>query len=176
MPLQPVRIQVVYLKRGDAVQGPIPVCADMQSGIYFRSQSRGQQLLVGSVREEDERETVSDPDAFSTQADDDFKREKLHLLQHRLSGLRLDGSIRDYCGLYTVNLADVHPLLGALGPEGHFVANGFSGHGFKAAPAVGAIMARKISGITLPGEDPSDDDWLSPLRAPLDLTARSVLA
>jgi glycine/D-amino acid oxidase-like deaminating enzyme len=109
-------------------------------------------------------------------ADDAFRQEKLYLLQHRLPGLVIDRSLRDYCGLYTVNERDVHPLLGPLGPEGYFVANGFSGHGFKTAPAVGAILARLITGVTLAGEDPCDDTWLAPDRAPVEIATRSVLA
>lgn len=176
MPLKPVRIQVLYLNRNSALRGVIPVCADMHSGIYFRTQNRGQQLVVGSVLEEDEREFVENPDDYLRVADDVFRQEKLHLLQHRLPGLVIDQSLRDYCGLYTLNESDVHPLLGELGPRGFYVANGFSGHGFKTAPAVGAIMARIISGVTLPGEDATDDGWLSPLRKPIEIATRSVLA
>ena len=176
MPLTPVRIQVVYVDRSATVEGPIPVCADLQSGIYFRAQNRGQQLIVSSVREEDERETVADPDDFLTVADDQFRLEKLHLLQHRLRGLTLSGTIRDYCGLYTVNQTDVHPVVGAYGPTGFFIANGFSGHGFKTAPAIGGMLARLITGDTLPGEDSRDDGWLAPQRTPIEIATRSVLA
>ncbi len=176
MPLTPVRIQVVYLNRSLSLPGAIPITADMQNGIYFRTQNRGQQLLVSSVREEDEREVVSDPDNYLRVADDLFRMEKLHLLEHRLPGLALDASIRDYCGLYTVNQADVHPLIGALGPKGFYVANGFSGHGFKTAPAIGAMVARLVTGDALPEEDSQDDLWLSPGRSPIGIETRSVLA
>lgn len=179
MPLRPVRIQVVYLDRNPELAGDIPVCADIASGIYFRTQNRGQQLIVGSVLEEDEREWVDDPEHFLTVADDEFCREKLHLLQHRLPELRLQGaSIRSYCGLYTLNDDDVHPVLGSYGPEGFMVANGFSGHGFKTAPAVGAVIARAISGEALPEDDSLAfaAQWLSPKREPIRLDSRSVLA
>jgi len=176
MPMTPVRIQVVYLDRTPGISGNIPVCADIQSGIYFRTQNRGQQLLVSSVREEDEQEQVDNPDHYLTVADDLFRLEKLHLLQHRVPGLVLDRSVRDYCGLYTVNQSDVHPVVGAYGPDGFFVANGFSGHGFKTAPAIGAMLARHITGNVLAGEDVQDDHWLSPNRDPIAIDTRSVLA
>ncbi|MFK7830653.1 MAG: NAD(P)/FAD-dependent oxidoreductase [Congregibacter sp.] len=178
MPLRPVRIQIVYLDRTPELPGRIPVCADVATGIYFRTQNRGQQLLVGSVREEDDREQVDTPDDFLRVADDEFSREKLHLLQHRLPGLQLNRSIRSYCGLYTVNLADVHPVLGPYGPEGFVVANGFSGHGFKTAPAVGAMVAAQISGDWLAGEEalPAIAQQLAPGRSPIALDSRSVLA
>ena len=176
MPMDPVRIQIVYLNRTPSLPGVIPVCVDMENGIYFRSQNRGQQLLVGSVREEDEREIVHTPDDLLRVADDDFKMEKLFLLEHRLPGLQLDRSIRDYCGLYTINQSDFHPVVGPYGPEGFYVANGFSGHGFKAAPAIGAMMARILTGDVLEGEDASLDGWLSPDREPIAIDTRSVLA
>ena len=176
MPLNPVRIQVVYVNRGAQLPGKIPICADMDAGIYFRTQNRGQQLLVSSVREEDEREVVEDPTNYMRVADDLFKLEKLHLLQHRLPGLVLDASIRDYCGLYTVNQSDVHPVVGGYGPLGFYVANGFSGHGFKTAPAIGAMLARLITGNALEGEDSSLDGWLHPCRDPIQIESRSVLA
>ncbi|GAB5413414.1 MAG: FAD-binding oxidoreductase [Congregibacter sp.] len=176
MPLTPVRIQIVYLDRSATVPGAIPITADMQNGIYFRTQNRGQQLLVGSVLEDDEREVVQNPDEYLRVADDTFRMEKLHLLQHRVRGLGLDASIRDYCGLYTVNQADVHPLVGPMGPEGFFVANGFSGHGFKTAPAIGAMLARLITGSALAGENIQDDAWLAPDREPISIDTRSVLA
>jgi sarcosine oxidase subunit beta len=176
MPLTPVRIQVVYLNRTPALQGDIPVVADMHCGIYFRTQNRGQQLLVSSVREEDESEVVADPDNYLRVADDIFRMEKLHLLQHRLPALGFDASIRDYCGLYTVNQADVHPVIGPLGPEGFYVANGFSGHGFKTAPAIGAMVARLVTGEVLADESTHDDTWLAPGREPIRIDSRSVLA
>lgn len=175
-PLSPMRIQMLHLDRTPALKGAIPICVDKDNGIYFRTQNRGQQLLVGSVREEDERETVADPDHYLGVADEQFRLEKLHLLQHRLPALSIDRSLRDYCGLYTCNLADVHPVIGAYGPKGFFVANGFSGHGFKLAPAVGAMMARLITGHRLPDEDDQDDRWLAPGRAPIATDSLSVLA
>ena len=78
------RDTLVYLDRTPAIPGTIPVCVDMQRGIYFRTQNRGQQLLVSSVREEDEQEQVDNPDHYLTVADDLFRLEKLHLLQHQL--------------------------------------------------------------------------------------------
>ena len=39
---------------------------------------------------------------------------------------------------------DQHPLLGAAGPEGFYLDCGFSGTGFKVAPAVGLCMSELI--------------------------------
>lgn len=56
-----------------------------------------------------------------------------------------DGAARrGHAGIY-VNSADKHALLGPVpGVEGFYCAVGFSGHGFKEAPAVGQAMAEWI--------------------------------
>ena len=117
----------------------------MAGGIYFRTQNNGQQLVVGSVREEDETEVVADPDDFQTETDDDFEVRILHALHHRLPALAYRGQVRGYCGLYTTNREDVHPVLGPTELDGFWVANGFSGHGFKLAPAIGSMLAQALT-------------------------------
>ena len=174
--LAPTRIQVLYLDRPPELEGHIPVTCDVGGGIYFRTQNRGQQLVVGSVLEEDERERVANPDDYQREVDTDFELAKLHLLHHRFPALPYRGKVRGYCGLYTVNRNDVHPVLGETALPGFWVANGFSGHGFKLAPAIGAMMARAISG------ERSDFDCDVPLstygidRAPIELESLTVLA
>ena len=52
-----------------------------------------------------------------------------------------DGHIaRGYAGCFDVT-PDWHPILDRVGPDGYFVAAGFSGHGFKLSPAVGHMVA-----------------------------------
>ena len=145
--LAPVRIQVLYLDRPKTLAGDIPTTADLAAGIYFRTQNRGQQLIVSSILEEDEREVVDDPDDFNRLTDDEFELKKLHCLHHRLPALPYKGKIRGYSGLYTINRNDVHPVLGPTEIDGFLVANGFSGHGFKLAPAVGSMLAQSITGV-----------------------------
>lgn len=175
-PLIPIRIQIVYLDRPATVVGEIPVCSDAVGGIYFRPQNRGQQLLVGSVREEDEQESVADPDNFDRGVDDQFVREKIHLLQHRLHGLDVIRNVRGYSGLYTTNQVDVHPVVGETPIKGLYVANGFSGHGFKMAPAIGSLVASAITGLRLPSDTEVDPAFLAFDRLPISIASRSVLA
>ncbi|WP_116367916.1 NAD(P)/FAD-dependent oxidoreductase [Parahaliea mediterranea] len=175
--LRPTRIQVLYLERPGDLAGPIPVAVDMAAGIYFRCQNRGQQLVVGSVLEADERERIDDPDHFNRSADDDFTHAKLHALHHRLPQLPYRGALRGYCGLYTVNEEDVHPLVGESALKGFYLANGFSGHGFKLAPAIGAMLARQISGEACTTFDTAVDPAFFRIdRAPIAIASKSVLA
>lgn len=174
-PLIPTRIQVVHIDRPAAVEGNIPVTVDAVAGIYFRTQNRGQQLIVSSVREEDEREAVDSPDDFARYVDDDFERSKLFALQHRLPALSVH-NVRGYSGLYTVNRSDVHPIVGPTAIPGLYAANGCSGHGFKLAPALGALLARQIAGPTGTYDTAIPEEFLSVERSAIQLESKSVLA
>jgi sarcosine oxidase, subunit beta len=174
-PLRPTRIQIVHIDRPDSVIGPLPSCADPLGGIYFRPQNRGQQIVIGSVLEEDEREFV-DPDEFDRGVDHDFAAIKLHALQHRLRGLDQLRGVSGYSGLYTINDVDVHPIVGATPIGGYFVANGCSGHGFKLAPAIGSLLAQAIIGQRIAGDTEVDASALGYDRAPIEIATRSVLA
>lgn len=174
--LKPVRIHMLHRNRPPELEGPIPVTVDLPGGIYFRTQNRGQQLIVGSVLEEDEREAVSDPDHYQRETDTDFELAKLHALHHRLPALAYAGRITGYCGLYTVNHEDVHPIVGPTRVEGFWVANGFSGHGFKLAPAIGSMIAQTITGEHSDFDTQVPLSFLSVDRDPLLLESKSVLA
>jgi len=174
--LAPVRIQVLYRDRPEELPGHIPVTVDMQGGIYFRTQNRGQQLVISSVLEEDEKEVVEDPDNFRAEADEDFELLKLHALHHRLPALPYRGKIMSYCGLYTVNREDVHPIVGPTELDGFWVANGFSGHGFKLAPAIGSMVAQAITGKSGDFDTTVPLSFLAVDRAPIELESMSVLA
>lgn len=174
--LSPARIQVLYLDCPQELQGQLPLAVDMAGGVYFRPQNRGQQILVGSVRAEDEEESVDNPDEFARQPDDDFSHRVLHALHHRIPGLPYRGQVRGYCGLYTVNREDVHPVVGETALEGYFVANGMSGHGFKLAPAIGAMLASSMGGDGCVFGTDIDPALFAVDRSPIAMESRSVLA
>jgi glycine/D-amino acid oxidase-like deaminating enzyme len=49
-----------------------------------------------------------------------------------------------YAGCFDVT-PDWHPVIDATGPDGFFVAAGFSGHGFKLSPAIGEMVAALVA-------------------------------
>jgi glycine/D-amino acid oxidase-like deaminating enzyme len=149
---------------------------DVAGGIYFRTQNRGQQFVVGSVLEQDEREEIADPDTFANFADDDFIRGKLHALQHRIPALQRLRGVRSYSGLYTMNRSDVHPIVGRTPLEGFLVANGFSGHGFKLAPAIGSLIAQALTGERSEFDTDVSARFLAFDREPIAVATKSVLA
>ena len=166
----------MHIDRPQEVTGDIPVCVDPGGGIYFRTQNRGQQIIAGSVLEADEREQVHNPDTFADYADDIFMQTKLHALHHKIPALSYEGNIRGYSGLYTINQSDVHPVVGPTPLEGFYAANGFSGHGFKLAPAIGSLLAQAITGEFRDFDTGVDQRFLAWDREPIEVRSKSVLA
>jgi sarcosine oxidase subunit beta len=172
--LTPTRIQTVY-RPWPSELGDLPVGADAV-GIYFRPESAGQQILVGSTTAEDETEVVSDPDNFKRVPDAEFTQMKLAAFHHRIPSLEARGNTSGVAGLYTINREDSHPILGPSGVDGFWLANGFSGHGFKLAPAIGSIIAQEISGMTTDFDTDVPMEFFSVDRDPIQLEVNSVLA
>lgn len=173
--LTPTRIQIIY-RTLPATMANLPMVGDFSTGIYFRPEAEGQQVLVGSVLAEDEEEIVADPDNYKTAADADFTEMKLAALHHRIPELEARGLPTGIAGLYTINREDVHPILGPVGPDGFWVANGFSGHGFKLAPVIGSMMAQAYTGEKREHDTVISMDFFSVNREPLLTEAKNVLA
>lgn len=173
--LTPTRIQTVYRQWREEL-GRLPIGIDSSTGIYFRPESGGQQVMVGSVIAEDEEEIVPNPDNFKKVPDVDFTQMKMASFHHRIPALEAKGELSGVAGLYMINREDVHPILGPVGRDGFWVANGFSGHGFKLAPAVGSMVARAYSGITLDHDTDVPMPFFAADRDPIDVEAKSVLA
>ena len=176
--IQPIRAQVIYREWDqEAVPGPLPVVGDGSSGIYFRPEASGQNLLVGSIREEDEQEVVEDPDVFNNNIDAAFRDIKIHGLHHRIPSMPYRGQMTGLAGMYTMNVQDVHSVVGPTELEGFIVANGFSGHGFKESPAIGSMIARHLTGV-----EPDEWDTAVPMeflsigRSPIQVEEKAVLA
>jgi len=55
------------------------------------------------------------------------------------------GAIMGYSSMYTVNQDDLHPVVGETSIKGLWACNGFSGHGFKLAPAIGSMVAQQVT-------------------------------
>lgn len=162
---------------------PIPVISDPQCGTYMRPQAHSKQVLVSCAREEDERDHIDNPDKCTPDlgCDADYRNMYLNSLFHRLSPV-LDPSmagaskVNGMTGMYTVCEDDVHPIIGQTKLKGFYLCNGFSGHGFKCAPQVGAVLAKDITGIELQDDTKVDIDFYSPYRTPHKLKVKNVLA
>lgn len=130
-----------YTEEGGAA---VPVVGDLDSGVYFRPEGVGQDLVVGSVEPEcDTLEWVDDPDEHDESCTPEgFERQVLRLMK-RFPDVQLGGR-RGIAGLYDVSVLDWNPVLDKTDVPGYYVAIGTSGSSFKTAPVIGAVMAELI--------------------------------
>jgi sarcosine oxidase subunit beta len=113
---------------------------DTTEGFYARPAAE-HATLVGS---RDSLEWTSDPDAPTPEPEGAFVAEALRRLALRLPALAGAPYRSGRSGILDMT-PDGRPLLGPAGPDGLYLAAGWSGTGFKKAPAVGAEVARWIS-------------------------------
>ncbi|NNK85653.1 MAG: FAD-binding oxidoreductase [Desulfobacterales bacterium] len=142
-----VQIPVVPIKRQVFAVDPkikqdlLPRLTVLPSGLYLARETGGL-ILVSKTMEED-------PIGFDFTWDDKRFMEiiwpELAEFIPQLDTLKL---IRGWAGLYAVNTLDANAILGEW-PElkGFYLANGFSGHGFQQAAAVGRHMSELITGV-----------------------------
>jgi len=108
---------------------------DFSTGFYFHRESGG--VLFGMGNKEEEP-------TFDLSVDWSFFDKVLEVAIHRFPPIA-DTAIKNaWAGSYETS-PDAHPILGRVpGLAGFFLANGFSGHGFQHAPAVGQLIAEEI--------------------------------
>jgi sarcosine oxidase subunit beta len=132
LPVQPVRRQIFTTQPLGWLPHDFPMVVDMGSRVYMHRESGG--LLLG-LADRDE------PPSFNTNIDFEFRDQVFLLGLERLPRLEEAEYRTGWAGLYEVT-PDHNAILGpAPGVPGFLLANGFSGHGFMHAPAVGLLIA-----------------------------------
>ena len=151
LPLIPVRHQVALATRPPGLLPEHPIVGDIAQSFSFRPESPTL-TMVGFGEDEVELdnydEGIDPADAASA----------MERLIRRMPGMSQSYYRGGWAGLFTTT-PDWHPILDRVpGVAGLFCAVGFSGHGFKLAPAIGQAMAELIT----EGQAASVD--LTPLR------------
>ncbi len=118
--------------------GSHPTAIDFANEMYFRPE--GSLTLVGL---EDGNPLGESPDGDTDHARPGFVERAIERLCRRIPAME-NGALHSAHGGYDGITPDQHPLLGPIGPEGFYLDCGFSGTGFKIAPAVGLCMAEWI--------------------------------
>lgn len=141
LPLIPVRNQEIALSPHLPYPTTKPTVFDMNTTVYLRPESGGI-VIVGAASGAD---YCDDPDNYNEKADAPVIEDT----SERVCRLLRDGEqarlVRGWSGVITVT-PDFNPILGRIsGVDGFIVAVGFSGHGFKIAPAVGQCIAELIA-------------------------------
>ncbi len=139
LPVQPWRHETAYFGL-PAGHGPdFPIVIDEVNGVYFRPEG-GDLMLVGL---EGRNEVGGSPDRSLDTAAPATIEDMVRRLCTRVPWMT-EGTFRTAHGGQDGITPDQRPILGRAGPDGLFVACGFSGTGFKTAPAIGACLAELI--------------------------------
>jgi sarcosine oxidase, subunit beta len=154
LPITPARAQVALFERPYSMATHLTVI-DPVLGIYARP-TADHCTLVGHRTEE--LEELDDPDRFAPEPDRSFVEKVGDRLGRRIPALAGVPYRLGRAGVLDMT-PDGRPILGPEGPDGLYLAAGWSGTGFKKAPAVGAELARwatdgrprrpRLSGYTL---------------------------
>lgn len=157
VPVRPLRTELVLVDQGEPTPD-VPVLSDL-AGMQYLCREPDGGLLVGNS--DHSIPEYVDPDRYRDRADDLTIERVVSRLARRLPGMpdpRVTGS---YAGVYDVT-PDFNPIIGPAPVGGLFLAVGFSGHGFKIAPAVGRLAAALLTGDRVPirGVNPLDFRYL----------------
>jgi sarcosine oxidase subunit beta len=139
VPIRVVREQIVMISPGvpKAAVARLPVFSDLVSLQYIRPEPGGEVLFGNSDLSHVQE---ADPDAYPNRAGEDFVDITIDRVGTRFPGFADAAITGSYAGCYDVT-PDWNPVISRTGIDGLVVAAGFSGHGFKIAPAVGQLIA-----------------------------------
>lgn len=133
------RAQIAFFQRPPSLKHSAII--DTIAGLYFRP--HGDDLTLAGLGEWG-KEPSADPDRFNELNDEDFISAARQRLARRIPAFAEASYVRGHAGIYDVS-PDARAVIGPVpGVEHLFVAAGFSGTGFKTAPAVGAAMSELI--------------------------------
>jgi sarcosine oxidase subunit beta len=139
LPLYVERHEVVVAERPPAAAADHATILDGPLDLYFRIE--GPHLtLIGTGTGE-----PADPDTYSEATSAAHVERVGERLAKRFPVMHDAGVRRSLVGIYDMTPDDLPVLDRVPGIEGLFCAVGFCGHGFKIAPAVGAVMAELIT-------------------------------
>jgi sarcosine oxidase subunit beta len=137
VPVEPVRRQIYVTAPYAGLPHDLPMIIDFDTSSYVRGDRAG--LLMGAS-------DPAEPPSFRTDPDEAGLLLVAETIMRRVPALAEAEIAGGWAGLYEVS-PDENGVLGPV-PErpGLFLANGFSGHGFQQAPAVGRVLAEMILG------------------------------
>jgi glycine/D-amino acid oxidase-like deaminating enzyme len=138
LPIQPARVQVALFERSYSLPAHLTLI-DSVLGFYARPTAE-QATLVGT---RDHFSWLDSPDRWEEEPDPAFVEAAADLVSRRVPTLRGAPYRSGRAGVLDMT-PDGRPVLAPEGPEGLYLAVGWSGTGFKKAPAVGAELARWI--------------------------------
>ncbi len=139
MPIDTWRHDTMFIQQPKAMSTGHPTVIDDINAMYFRPETGGL-TLVGL---EDHNPIGESPDGYTDRAQPGFVERAVDRIIERIPIMESGGLHSDHGG-YDGITPDQRAVLGQAGPEGFYLQCGFSGTGFKIAPAIGACMSELI--------------------------------
>ena len=139
LPITTWQHDTMFIRRPKEFGPSHPTVIDFPNNMYFRPETGGL-TLVGL---EDANPMGESPDGDSEYARPGFVERAIDRICKRIPGMD-QGSLHSAHGGYDGITPDQRAILGQAGPQGFYLACGFSGTGFKIGPAVGRCMAELI--------------------------------
>jgi sarcosine oxidase, subunit beta len=139
VPVVPWRHDTAFFGLPSSVPGAFPIVIDNENEVYFRPEGRDL-MLVGL---EIGNDVGGSPDRDLAPIATDTVALMAARVCARVPWM-IGGTYRTAHGGQDGITPDQRPIIGPAGPDGFFLACGFSGTGFKTAPAVGAALAELI--------------------------------
>lgn len=138
LPISPQYVEEVFIDPGQDL-GECPVFSDLVSKQYVVQ--RGHELLFGDSS--GTLRSIDDPDVYPSHAEGAAVERVAEKATHRFPGFADPAVTNTLTGMIDTT-PDSNPVISETAIQGLYVAAGFSGHGFKIAPAVGRLMADLI--------------------------------
>jgi sarcosine oxidase subunit beta len=140
VPVEAWRHDTAFFGLPEGREPDFPIVIDEGNQVYFRPEGRDMMLVgleAGNV-------IGGSPDRPLTSASQASIEEMVRRVCARVPWMA-EGTLRTaHGGQDGITTADQRPILGRAGPDGFYLACGFSGTGFKTAPAVGLCLAELI--------------------------------
>jgi sarcosine oxidase subunit beta len=127
-----------FVERPDPLLTRHPAVIDDINAMYLRPEGRDL-TLVGL----EDGNVIDDRPDDEAVGGDSFVERAVERICRRIPALA-EGRLRSTHGGVDGITPDQHPILGPAGPDGFYLQCGFSGTGFKTAPATGACLAELI--------------------------------
>ena len=137
IPLTTWSHDVAFVKRPASV-GLHPTCIDDAFSMYFRPE--GELTLIGL---EDYNRLGEPPESDLGRVDPEFVMRAIDRICERMEGME-EGSLHSTHVGRDGLTPDQRAIIDQAGPDGFYIACGFSGTGFKLSPAVGVCMSELI--------------------------------
>jgi sarcosine oxidase subunit beta len=129
----------MFIRRPPALSLTHPTVIDDSLNMYFRPETGGLLWSVSKIITVLGNRRMD----YIERAHPGFAEQAIDRICQRIPGMD-QGSLHSDHGGYDGISPDERAILGQAGPDGFYLQCGFSGTGFKTAPAIGACMAELI--------------------------------